>query len=63
MKKITSIALLTTAEGKRISFTYSEINENGDIIAENKRVNKVIVDKNILDLVNDLEEYAQEMLE
>lgn len=59
MKKVTSMTILTTAEGKRISLTYSEIDENGNIIEENKRINKVLVNKAALDCVMELEEFAQ----
>lgn len=59
MKKVTSMTILTTAEGKRLSLTYSEIDENGNIIEENKRVNKVLVNRSALDCVSELEEFAQ----
>lgn len=59
MKKVTSMTILTTTEGKRISLTYSEIDENGNIIEENKRINKVLVNKAALDCVMELEEFAQ----
>lgn len=63
MKKVTSITILTTAEGKRISLTFSEINDNGDIIKENERVNKVVVSQNALDIISDLEDFAQNIIE
>lgn len=59
MKKVTSMTILTTAEGKRLSLTYSEIDESGNIIEENKRVNKVLVNRAALDYVMELEEFAQ----
>lgn len=59
MKKVTSMTILTTAEGKRLSLTYSEIDESGSIIEENKRVNKVLVNRAALDCVMELEEFAQ----
>lgn len=63
MKKVTSMTILTTAEGKRISITYSEIDENGNIIEENKRINKVLVNRGALDCVMELEEFAQGIVE
>lgn len=62
MKKITSITILTTAEGKRISVTYSEINAYGKIISENNKENRVIVDKSVLTSVEDLENFALDIL-
>lgn len=63
MKKITSTTLLTTAEGKRISLTYSEIDDAGNIVSENKRVNKIVVDSSALGLVDALEQFAQTLIE
>lgn len=63
MKKVTSITLLTTAEGKRISLTFSEIDEKGNIVSENKRINKVVVNPTLADIINELEEQAQTLLE
>lgn len=63
MKKITSITTLTTAEGKRISATYSDIDETGKIFSENNRVNRVVVDDVALKIIDDLEKYAQKIIE
>lgn len=63
MKKVTSMTVLTTAEGKRLSITFSEIDDNGNIIKENERVNKVVVNRNILGYITELEEFAQEIVD
>lgn len=63
MKKVTSMTILTTAEGKRLSITYSEIDESGNIIEENKRINKVLVNRAALDCVMELEEFAQDIVD
>lgn len=44
IKKITSFTHHKTAEGSRISATYSEISEDGKLIKSNERFNIVIVD-------------------
>ena len=59
MKKVTSMTVLTTAEGKRLSITFSEIDEKGNIIKENERVNKVVVDQSALNCITQLEGFAQ----
>ena len=59
MKKVTSMTVLTTAEGKRLSITFSEIDEKGNIIKENERVNKVVVDQSALNCITELEGFAQ----
>lgn len=63
MKKVTSVTILTTAEGKRLSLTFSEIDGNGNIIKENQRVNKVVVDRNALDFISALENFAQNIVD
>ena len=59
MKKVTCMTVLTTAEGKRLSITFSEIDEKGNIIKENERVNKVVVDQSALNCITELEGFAQ----
>ena len=44
MKTVTSLTHHKTAEGDRISFTYSEIDSNGNLINQNQRENFVAVD-------------------
>ncbi|NBH24650.1 peptide chain release factor 2 [Lachnospiraceae bacterium] len=63
MKRVTSMTVLTTAEGKRLSLTFSEIDENGNIVKENERVNKVVVNRNALACISELEEFAQDIVD
>lgn len=56
MKVITSFTSHKTAEGTRLSATYSEINEDGQIVKSNERFNLVALDPDVLqavDLIND----------
>lgn len=59
MKNVTSMTVLTTAEGKRLSITFSEIDNNGNIIKENVRVNKIVVNRDVLGYITELEDFAQ----
>lgn len=59
MKKVTSMTILTTAEGKRLSITHSELDEKGNVISENQRTNRVIIDSVVLEHVTALEMFAQ----
>lgn len=59
MKKITSMTVLTTGEGKRISITYSEIDDKGNLTSENNRVNRIIVNEDALEKVTALEAFAK----
>lgn len=59
MRKVTSITTHTTAEGKRVSITYSSIDETGKIVEDNKRINRVVVDEDALTHIAAIEEFAQ----
>lgn len=56
MKKLTSFTSHVTAEGQRISYTYSEIDENtGKLIGQNTRENFIVVDNELqshIDAIN-----------
>lgn len=63
MNKVTSITTHTTAEGKRISITYSEIDATGKIIQDNKRVNRVVIDEDAIEHITALESFAQTIVD
>lgn len=44
MKKLTSFTHLITGEGDRIAFTYSEIDDAGNISSQNNKGNFIVVD-------------------
>jgi hypothetical protein len=59
MRVVTSVTIWNDAVGKRISITYSEIDETGKIIADNKRIDRIITDASARKLAEDLQAYAQ----
>lgn len=63
IKKIMSIIILTTGEGKRLCATYSEISLEGELISENNQVNRIIVNDEILEVVLKLEKFAKGIIE
>lgn len=63
MNKVTSMTILTTAEGKRISLTYSQIDQNGNIIKENERINRVVMNNDALACIAELEDFAQNIVD
>ena len=64
IKQVTSVTVFQAAVGLRMSITYAEIDEEtGTVIADNKRVDKVITDNNIKSLVNNLFDYAQTFID
>ena len=63
MKVITSITIFNDAVGVRLSASYSEIDEQGQVISDNNRVDRVITDKNVIAITEDLKDYAQSLLQ
>ena len=64
MKIVTSIGLFNDAVGKRISITYSEVDDqSGQIISDNKRIDRVVTDKSAIGHANAIAEYAQEFVD
>lgn len=62
MKKVTSITVWNDAVGKRVSITYSEISDSGVIIADNKRIDRVLTDAAMIKTADDLAAAAQELI-
>lgn len=51
MKKITSFTHLYTGEGHRIAYTYSEIDEQGNLISQNSRGNFIEVHPEVIEAI------------
>ncbi|EPY2307086.1 hypothetical protein ACXATD_002757 [Clostridium sporogenes] len=61
MKRLTGTAIINTAEGKRIAFTYSEIDEEtGSIIEDNKKESFIALDNEFLNNIHQVENYIKE---
>lgn len=64
MKVVTSATVWNDAVGKRMSITYSEVDEStGKIISDNGREDKVITDKTTKGKIDDLIEIAQSLID
>lgn len=48
MKKLTSVAVVTTAEGERVSYAYTELDSDGNITSQNNRASFVALDAEVL---------------
>lgn len=48
MKKLTSVAVVTTAEGERVSYAYTELDSDGNITSQNNRASFVAMDDDLL---------------
>ena len=63
MKKLTSTTLLDRPEGMTVSYTYSTIDENGQVTERNVRKSYVVMDQEELDLISKLEEKVNKKLQ
>ena len=59
MKKITAVTLFQTVVGYRLSMAYSEINDEGVIIKDNARLDRILVNQDMIDNATALMQYAQ----
>lgn len=60
MNIVTSVTIFNDAVGKRMSVSYSEIDETtGKIISDNKRIDRIVVDTDIITIADQLKNYAQ----
>lgn len=62
IKKITSITTHTTGEGTRLSATYSEISENGQLVKSNERFNVIVVDETVQGYIDALTSFLQDKI-
>lgn len=64
MNKVTSVTGWNDSVGKRLSITYSEIDETtGKIITDNKRTDIVVTEKAAEELIDGLLSFAQDIVE
>lgn len=63
MNIVTSIGLFDDAIGKRISLTYSQIDDTGKIISDNKRIDRVVTDTTVIESINAVKAYAASLIE
>lgn len=61
---VTSTTVWNDAVGMRVSITYSEVDpETGKIIADNKRIDRVITDRETKTLMQNVLDKAQEYVD
>lgn len=63
MKIVTSITFWNDAIGKRISATYSEVDQNGQVITDNNRVDRVVTDSKEIKHMDEIAKIAQRLLD
>lgn len=62
MKKLSAVAIVTTAEGERVSYTYTELDESGNITSQNNRASFVALDDDLLAAIATLKNAVNERL-
>lgn len=63
MKKVTAITTFEIGSRNAGEHVYSEINDEGVITKDNVRLDRIIVDKDILKSVAAVTNYAQELVD
>lgn len=60
MKVLTSFIALNTGECERISFTYSEVAEDGTIISQNNKKNFLVLNKELKNHISEIKKYIED---
>lgn len=64
IKTVTSITTWNDSVGKRMSITFSEIDEStGKIISDNKRTDVVVMNKDAKTKIDGLMDFAQDVID
>lgn len=58
--KITSFTAHLTAEGMRVTFTYSVIDGEGNLVRSNQRATCIVLDADILSAINSVNEWLHD---
>lgn len=59
MKRLTGLAIVPSAEGKRIAYTYSELNEAGEVTSTGNKGNFIALTSEELAAIETLEKAAE----
>ena len=60
---VTSVTVWNDAVGKRMSITYSEVDASGQIISDNKRLDRVVTEQATQETIADLMADAQRFID
>ena len=58
LNRLTGIAIITTGEGERISFTYTTLDSEGNIISPNNKSNFIVLDENLQKHITAIKDYV-----
>lgn len=63
VKQISGFAVININGGQRITCTYDEINESGDLVSANNKKSFYAVEKNVVDNIEGIMSVIKEKLE
>lgn len=63
MRKVTSYTVYETSVGTKVAITYSEIDEEGNIIKENERIGKIVLDEEIKKSMENVKNFSQNIVD
>lgn len=63
MKNIKGFAVANDGAMKRIAVTYDEINDKGDIINANVKMNRIVTDEKTLKALETVQKFAETIVE
>ena len=63
MNNIKGIAVVTDGNQKRIAITYDVINDEGVVTNQNKKINRIVTDSEVLNSILVVESYAQTIID
>lgn len=58
LNKLTGIALMTTGEGDRIAYTYSVIDDEGNLISPNNKGNFIALDAELISHIQAIRDFV-----
>lgn len=63
MKNIKGFAVANDGAMKRIAVTYDEINDNGEVINANVKMNRIVTDEKTLKALETVQKFAETIVE
>jgi hypothetical protein len=63
MRNLKGTVIMTDGNSKRLALTYDVINDDGEATAVNKKVDRIVTDKDTLEAIAAIEAYAQTVID
>lgn len=63
IKKLTGFAVVTAADGKRVSYNWTELDEDGNTISKNNLASFTVMDESVQAAIGIIEDFIKPRLE